>query len=129
MNHTLKIMGLLKKFDFLSKTNFVILFGSVAKETNNPLSDVDICISLDLPAKARLNARIKLSGTLPEKYDIQIFEDLPLYLQKSVLSGKVLYCKNKKKLIEKAISIIKEYGDFKKVYDYYLSKNKAAVEI
>lgn len=129
MNHKLKIIGLLKKFKLLTKTNFVMLFGSVANKTNNPLSDVDICISLNLSAKARLNARIKLSGALPDKYDIQIFEDLPLYLQKNVLSGKLLYCKDRRKLIEKALVVIREYDDFKKVYDYYLAKDKAAVEI
>lgn len=129
MNYKQDLIKVLKKLNLFTKTNFIILFGSVSKGKANPLSDIDLCISLDLPPKERLQARIKLSGFLPEKYDLQIFEDLPVYVQKSVLSGKVLYSKNKQQLIERAISIINEYDDFKKVYDYYLAKDKMAVEI
>lgn len=129
MNYKSKTIKALNKLNLFPLTNFIILFGSVSKGTANPLSDIDICISLNLPPKERLQARIKLLGLLPENYDLQIFEDLPLYVQQSVLSGTVLYCKNKKQLIERAISIIYEYEDFKKHYDYYLTKDKLAVEM
>ncbi len=129
MNYKQDLIKALKKLNLFAKTNFIILFGSVSKGRANPLSDIDLCISLDLPLKERLQARIKLSGILPEKYDLQLFEDLPVYVQKSVLSGKVLYNKNQQQLIEKAIDVINEYDDFKKVYDYYLAKDKMAVEI
>lgn len=129
MNPKQLILQNLKKLHLLSKTDFVILFGSTSKGTSNPLSDIDICISLNLPAKERFKARISLSGLAPEKYDIQIFEDLPVYLQKSVISGKVLYCKKQEKLIEKAIQVINEYDDFKKFYYFYLAKDKMTVEI
>ncbi|MFA6461589.1 MAG: nucleotidyltransferase domain-containing protein [Candidatus Woesearchaeota archaeon] len=129
MNSKQLILQNLKKLRLLSKTNFVILFGSVSKGTSNPLSDIDLCVSLDLPAKERFKARIRLSGLAPEKYDIQIFEDLPLYIQKSVISGKVLYCKKQEKLIEKAIQVINDYDNFKKTYDFYLAKDKTTVEI
>ncbi|HLD73191.1 MAG TPA: nucleotidyltransferase domain-containing protein [Candidatus Nanoarchaeia archaeon] len=129
MNYKQDLIKALKKLNLFTKTNFIILFGSVSKGRANPLSDIDLCISLDLPPKERLQARIKLSGLLPEKCDIQVFEDLPLYVQKSVLSGKVLYRKNTKQLIERAIEVINEYDDFKKIYDYYLAKDKMAVEI
>lgn len=129
MNYKQELIKALKKLNLLTKTNCIILFGSVQKSTNNPLSDIDLCISLNLPPTERFRAKIKLAGMLPEKYDLQIFEDLPLYVQKSVLSGKVLYCKNNKSLVEKAISVINEYEDFKKIYEYYLAKDKMAVEI
>ena len=122
-------MEALKKFKLLSKVEFIILFGSVSKKKQTPLSDIDFCLSLHLPAKERARIRMKLLGTLPEKYDIQIFEDLPLYIQKEVLGGKVIYCKNKKKLIERALSVIQDYEDFKPIYEYYIAKDKSSVEI
>ena len=119
----LKLLGLLKN------TEFIFLFGSVASKKNTPLSDIDLCVSLSLPPKERLQARIKLLGQLPDKYDLQIFEDLPIYVQKEVLSGKLLYFKNHAKVVERALEIIQEYEDFKPIYDYYLAKDKSKVEI
>jgi len=119
----LKLLGLLKN------TEFIFLFGSVASKKNTPLSDIDLCVSLSLPPKERLQARIKLLGQLPDKYDLQIFEDLPIYVQKEVLSGKLLYFKNHAKVVERALEIIQEYEDFKPIYNYYLAKDKSKVEI
>jgi uncharacterized protein len=124
-----KIVEALKELKVFGKTNFVMLFGSVSKNQQNKLSDVDICISLSLPAKQRLKIRMKLLASFSDKYDIQIFEDLPLYLQKEVLSGKLIYCKNKNKLVRRAIEIIQEYEDFEPLYNYYISKDKSKVAI
>src|SRR3989338_7957381 len=123
MNMTQIILKQLKKMNLLAKTKFIILFGSLPAGKANPLSDVDICISLALPPKERLKARINLSGALPEKYDIQIFEDLPLYVQKEIFKGKILYCKNRERIVEKAFHVIHEYEDLEPIYLQYINKN------
>jgi len=116
----------LRKQKLLAKTQFVILFGSVPAGKANPLSDIDICVSLSLPPKERLQARIALSGALPEKYDLQIFEDLPLYVQKEVFKGEVLYCRKREEVVEQALQTIREYEDFEHIYLGYITKRVEA---
>ena len=99
------------------------------KNKQTPLSDIDVCISLNLSVKERTKVRLSLLSNLPEKFDLQIFEDLPIYLKKEILQGEFLYCKNKKNLINLSFEIIREYEDFKPIYDYYLAKDKSKVEI
>ena len=124
-----EVSSALKKLKLLSKCNFVILYESVAKGKANPLSDIDVCISFSLPPKERMNARIKLLGELPSSYDLQVFEDLPVYVQKEVLAGKVLFVKEKKQLINIALKVIYDYEDFMPAYNYYLNHGKTGVEI
>ena len=114
----------IKKFGLFKKTNFVILYGSAAQGKTTPLSDIDICISLALPSAQRFKARVKLLGALSEKYDIHIFEDLPLYVQKEVLAGKVIYCQNTEKLVQRALALIREYEDFGPIYEHYISQRE-----
>lgn len=116
----------LEKLGLIGKTEFIILYGSVSEGKDTPLSDVDICISLSLSPKERMKTRMKLLGLFSDKYDIQIFEDLPLYVQKSVLSGKLLYCKNKKRTIRRALGVIRDYEDFEPVYLRYINGRKVA---
>lgn len=123
------IVDLLKKKKLLRKTVFVFLYGSVSRGEATPLSDVDICVSLTLPAKERLRARISLLADLPEKYDVTIFEDLPVYVQREVFQGKLLYTPNQRMVITKALETIRNYEDFKPYYDYYIAKDKSRVEI
>ncbi len=124
-----KITKLLKQSNVFDSLNFIVVYGSVSKNKQTPLSDIDVCISLSLLIKERTKLRLKLLSNLPEKFDLQIFEDLPIYLKKEVLQGELLYCKNKKNLINLSLEIIKEYEDFKPIYDYYLAKDKSKVEI
>lgn len=71
---------------------------------------------------------MQLSGRLPDRYDIQIAEDLPLYVQKEVLHGRLIYCKNKRRVIERAIQIINDYEDFKPVYEQCIARRKEEAE-
>ena len=123
------LFNALDKLKIRNKTNFVMLYGSVSKGQDTPLSDVDVCISFNLPLVKRMKCRIKLLGLLSDKYDIQIFEDLPLYVQKEVLQGRVIYCKNEEKLVQVALGTIREYEQFKKIYEYYIASDKSKVEI
>ncbi len=123
-----QVLQALKKTGLFKHTEFIILYGSVNTGKQNPLSDIDICISLSLSPSARLKARIKLLSILSEKFDLQIFEDLPLFVQKSVLGGKLLYCKNLSRTAERAITLLKEYEDFEPVYLSYIHSRGALAE-
>jgi len=117
-----EILTVLKDLHLLTKTSFVILYGSQSKGKETPLSDVDICISLSLPASQKLKTRIKILGKLSEKYDVHFFEDLPLYVKKRVLAGKILYVKDQKKLVNEALEVIRDYEDFEPVYLNYIGE-------
>jgi len=45
------------------------------------------------------------------------------------LQGKLLYCINKKRLIERALTLIQEYEDFEPLYLHYISKDRNKVAI
>ncbi len=121
---TENFMHLLKQSKLLPKTDFVLLFGSVSKGKQTPLSDVDLCVSLNLPAKERLRARMHLLGKLSEHYDVQIFEDLPLYMKKSVLAGTLIHCRSQPQLIQRALNVIADYEDFEPIYNYYVNSRE-----
>lgn len=123
------IIKTLKRLRLLQKTEFVFLYGSVARGEATPLSDVDICVSLNLLPKERLKVRMQFLANLPENYDLTIFEDLPLYVQREVFGGKLLYCRNQKKVIERALQTIRDYEDFKPIYDYYIARDKSKAEL
>ena len=48
-------------------------------------------------------------------FDVQIFQDLPLYIRKDVLNGKLLYMKDKS-IYEIARNTIEEFEDFRRGY-------------
>ncbi len=123
---TESFLHLLKQSKLLPKTDFVILFGSVSTGKQTPLSDVDLCVSLNLPPPERMRARMRLLSKLPEHYDVQIFEDLPLYMKKSVLAGKLVHCSNQSKLIRRALNVIADYEDFEPIYNSYIASRKVS---
>ncbi len=55
-----------------------------------------------------------MSG-LNDIFDVQIFQDLPLYIRKDVLNGKLLYMKDKS-IYEIARNTIEEFEDFRRGY-------------
>ncbi len=92
-----KIMRLLKDEIFA-----VILYGSYAVGKQTPRSDIDICIVVGSHKKEVLDKvfkKILLICGESEKYDIKMFEEMPLKLKIEVLSeGIVLYAKEEKEL-------------------------------
>lgn len=55
-----------------------------------------------------------MSG-LNDIFDVQIFQDLPLYIRKDILNGKLLYMKDKS-IYEIARNTIEEFEDFRRGY-------------
>ena len=65
--------------------------------------------------------RLGFLGRIPDKYDIQIFQLLPLYVKVKVLKeGRILYSKDKRKIYDTAYQTIKEYNLFEPHYNDYI---------
>ncbi len=101
----------------------VALFGSSLKGKGR---DVDICIFL----KEKLgNLEMSKKGLeflagLPDKFDVNIFQQLPVYIRARILKGKILFVKDEDALYEIAFSTIKEFESYKKLYEMYLENVK-----
>lgn len=102
----------------------VILFGSVASDAEGPLSDIDLCVVLD-PRHAGLDAK-SMAGKRLEylsdfDLDVQVFQQLPLYVRRRVLKeGQVLFARSEDLLYEVAYRTAQAFEDFKRTYDGYL---------
>ena len=119
----------LKEMPDFNKVKFVFLFGSYALKKQNKFSDIDFAVYHDGNTKERFKFRIKLLAKLPEKFDIQIFQDLPLYVRNDVLKGKVIYAQDLTFAYDMAYQTIKEFDGFKKYYyDYIGFKEEAKTE-
>ena len=72
----------------------IFLFGSFADKTYTKRSDIDICILFknEISLKEATKFRIRVSGQLPDKVDIQVFNILPLKIKRDIARNhKVLY--------------------------------------
>lgn len=100
----------------------VILFGSYARKEK--YRDIDICLVLfkklnNLEMSKKRQDYLSISKS---KIDIQIFQQLPLFIRKRILKeGKIILSKNEDKLYEIAIQTIKEFEFYKKYYFQYLN--------
>lgn len=103
------------------RVEFVILYGSVAREREMKSSDIDICIYYraekeEEMSKFRLNL---LSALCQDDYDVQIYQQVPLYMRKEILKGAVLYVREREFLYEIALETIKDFESFRpRFYDY-----------
>jgi len=102
------------------KVRFIILYGSVADGQAKAGSDVDLCIYYDGDREEASRFRFAvLSELCDNRYDIQIFSHLPLYVRVEVLRGEVIYCPDERFLYDVAYRTIREFDDFKhRLYDY-----------
>ncbi len=72
----------------------ILLFGSFADNTYTKRSDIDICILFknEISLSEATEFRIRTSGQLPSKVDVQVFNILPLKVKRDVARNhKVLY--------------------------------------
>ncbi len=110
----------LKNIEGFEKVRFIILYGSAAEGVSRENSDIDLYIDYDAKTDyERSMFRLKVLSELPDIFDVQIFDQLPLYVKKEVLKGKVVFCRDEEYLYETALLTIKEFEDFKyRFYDY-----------
>jgi uncharacterized protein len=99
----------------------VALFGSCAR--GEKFRDIDIVLFLNkkLPNIEMSKIKLKYSSLFSSKFDIKVFQQLPVYIRIQVLKEcKILLCKNYDVLYEIAFLTIKEFGFYKKLYEMYL---------
>jgi predicted nucleotidyltransferase len=118
INHLVKgFLEQLRDIEYFSKIEFIILYGSSLGLYHLNDSDIDICLYIDDEKKNLSIIRLELLKKFNEKFDIQMFQLLPLYVQIEVLKGKVLYVKDEDRIYEIANETIDEYEEF---YPFYL---------
>ena len=102
------------------RVRFIILYGSVAEGRARESSDVDLCIYYEGSREEGERFRFfALSELFDDRYDIQIFGNLPLYVRMEVLLGRVVYCPDERFLYDAALDTIREFDAFKhRLYDY-----------
>ncbi len=125
--NTDKVVETVNDMDKSDKVQFIILYGSQREGRATEDSDVDICIGYDgsRDEASRFRFRV-LSDLFDDRYDVQIFQLLPLYVKKEVLKGDVLYRRDKLELYDIAYRTIKEFDDFKHRYYDYIGKEAIA---
>ncbi len=98
----------------------VLLFGSVGRGDVTPASDVDVCLVLQPRAGERMSAK-RLEYLAEFELDIQVFQQIPLYLRQRVLhEAQVLLCKDEAVLYELAYRTVQAFEDFRHIYYDYL---------
>lgn len=122
-----EMMKRIEKMDDFDKVQFVILYGSFSKGNETEDSDVDICVGYDGSKEDASRFRFELASKFfDDRYDVQIFQLLPIYVRKEVLKGEVLYSRDRNELYDIAYSVIKEFDDFKHRYYDYIGKEAIA---
>lgn len=111
-------MKKLKEMPDFDRVKFVILFGSKAEGRARKDSDYDLAVYYEGNKAERFTFRLKASED--EKFDVHIFQDLPLYVRKEVLKGKILYAEDLSFVYDVAYETIKAFEDFKKYYYDYI---------
>ncbi len=104
----------------------VFLFGSVARQEQTPLSDMDICLVLmpqPIPLEPLSPSRKRLNYLEHSLLDIRIFQQLPLYVRRRILKeGQVLFARDETLLYELALRTAQAFEDFKRIYNSYLEE-------
>ena len=112
----------IRQLDRDKKVQFIILYGSAASGGFGKTSDIDLAVGYAGSARERFEFRKRVLGELGEKFDVQIFQDLPVYVRMQVLKGRVLYMKDARQLHDIAYDTIKEFGLFKRRFLDYIRR-------
>ena len=118
------LMRKLREMSDFDRVKFVILFGSQASKKAGPMSDFDFAVYYDGNSDERYNFRKEILSKVPDKFDVHVLQDLPLYVQKEVLKGKVIYATDLRFVYDHAYEIIKRFEDFKRYYYDYIGLEK-----
>lgn len=110
------------ELDRRGKVQFILLYGSLARGEYSKLSDVDLVIGYAGDKRERFNFRVRVLGELGDRFDVQIFQDLPLYVRVEALKGKVMYAKNMRSLNNVALETIKDFQFFEPRFLDYISR-------
>lgn len=100
-----------KILEKLEETYEIVLYGSYIENSMRPTSDIDISVLTRLQDKQK-NKLIQydLFGVAPLKYDIRVFELLPIFIQISII-------KNYKVIFGDPLEISEYFYYFRKKWD------------
>jgi len=115
-----KALGMILNDKFNQNIKTTLLFGSFADNSFTSRSDIDVCVVFrkDLSLKEATEFRIRVSGQLPEKIDVQVFNTLPQKVKKDIARNhKVLYRDNDYDNINFSIRYLKDN-------DYFIRMDK-----
>jgi len=108
----------------------VFLFGSMVREEQTHLSDVDLCLVLvpkPTPLEPTEFSRKRLDYLKNFTFDIQIFQQLPLYVRRRILKeGRILFVRDEALLYELAFHTAQAFEDFRPIYLSYLEEMRIA---
>ena len=108
----------------------VFLFGSVIREEQTPLSDIDLCLVLvpkHTPIEPIAFSHKRLDYLKNFTFDIQIFQQLPLYVRRRILKeGRILFVRDEALLYELAFRTAQAFEDFRPLYLSYLEEMQIA---
>lgn len=117
----------IKRIDTEKKIGFIVLYGSIVNKRQGKRSDIDLTVYYAGNENERFRFRTKVLGRVSNKFDVQIFQDLPLYIKKDIITtGKTLYYRNYKLIFDEYLKTIRDYEDFEKYLEYYYSRLDAA---
>ncbi len=115
MQKTVKVM---LQDELQKNIKAILLFGSFADKSFTPRSDIDICAVFknNVSLKEATKFRIRISGQLPEKVDIQVFNVLPQKIKRAIARNhKVLYQKQEHDDLVFSIQYVKDEDYFIRV--------------
>ncbi len=115
-------MQKLREIKGFSNVKFIFLYGSQITGKANKMSDYDFAVYYEGNEKERFNFLI--DANFSDKFDVKIFQDLPLFIRKEVLRGRVVYVKNREFLYEIVYKTIKDFEFFKRYYYDYIGLEK-----
>ncbi|AIJ04978.1 hypothetical protein JH146_0127 [Methanocaldococcus bathoardescens] len=95
--------------EFKDRVFGILLYGSYAKNKYTKRSDIDICL-----VGVDKNTYVEILGKLGNKYDIKIFEELPLYIKIDVIKNHKVIWGNELELSEYFYKFRKIWGDMEK---------------
>ena len=117
-----KFLKEIRNTEYFSRIEFIILYGSYLGKYHFDDSDIDICIYIQDDVRNLAKIRLNLLKKFNDKFDIQIFQIIPIYVQIEVLKGKVLYVRDEDLLYKIAHETIVEYEDFYPFYSDYINR-------